>query len=246
VNSIGSEDLATLVISPHFDDAVLSASALLQPGAYVVTVFAGAPAVPAAAEWDLRCGFVDSDDAQNKRRSEDDLAFAGLAVTRSHLDLLDGQYGGDQRAHDEQLLREVVRAWVRDNPDGIVVVPIAAGANPNLVDKVRWRIPSRLLGQPRGGPPNADHEWVRDVVQRAVAASTIGYYRDFPYALSDHRSNDAYGLPNHIVHELAPAPDKARRVAAYVSQVPNVFPRWCTSLDWLSGYPERFWIPRRR
>jgi hypothetical protein len=235
----------TLLVSPHFDDVVLSASSLLgNPRTTVVTVFAGAPIVPVVAEWDALCGFRDSDEARTKRHLEDDDAFKDLPVHRAHLELLDGQYGPEGRDAAEVVFGDFVRAWLEENPGGLVFVPIAAGSHLNLVDKVRWRIPFRPLGLPRGGPPNPDHVWVRDVARRFLPPGKIAYYRDLPYALSDHRRNEAYGLPNHEVQEVPPAPDKATRVAAYVSQVPHIVPRWNASLDWMLDYTERFWLPK--
>lgn len=74
----------TLVISTHYDDAVLSCGhwLCLNPGAIVVTVCSGyaGPEV-GAGEWDRRAGFASADQAIAARRSED---LAALSVLKAH------------------------------------------------------------------------------------------------------------------------------------------------------------------
>lgn len=84
-----------LLISPHFDDAVLSAGQLLagRTDADVVTVFAGEPAKIQSTPYDIKCGFKNSKEAVVNRRIEDDEALALLGATPIHWDFPDGQYG---------------------------------------------------------------------------------------------------------------------------------------------------------
>jgi LmbE family N-acetylglucosaminyl deacetylase len=92
-------DLAALgsvvAISPHLDDAVLSAGAFLAStkSPTVVTVFAGIPprGLP-LSQWDELSGFVDGDDVVGLRRLEDTRAVGRLGGTARWLDFLDGQY----------------------------------------------------------------------------------------------------------------------------------------------------------
>ena len=82
--SWGEVDLAVfariVVVSPHFDDAVLGAAHLLTTYAdsTVITVLGGRPpAYPAeATEWDAPGGFVAGDDVVALRREEDVAAMA--------------------------------------------------------------------------------------------------------------------------------------------------------------------------
>src|SRR4051812_5407345 len=87
---------ALLVVSPHLDDAVLGCGQLLfrQPGATVVTVFAGRPpAGTALTEWDAASGFSPGDDVVGARRAEDRAALELLGAEPYWLDHLDSQYG---------------------------------------------------------------------------------------------------------------------------------------------------------
>jgi LmbE family N-acetylglucosaminyl deacetylase len=84
-----------VAISPHLDDAVLSAGGLLahlaQPS--VFTVFAGFPTpLPNLTEWDADCGFSEGEDVVALRREEDRRALQRLGATAHWLDFLDSQY----------------------------------------------------------------------------------------------------------------------------------------------------------
>ena len=85
-----------VVVSPHFDDAVLGASHLIasHPGTTVVTVLGGRPpAYPAEpTDWDACGGFEAGDDVVALRREEDRAAMELLGATPVWLDFPDHQY----------------------------------------------------------------------------------------------------------------------------------------------------------
>lgn len=85
---------ALLVISPHLDDAVLSAGQFLAsyPGIVVMTMFAGRPAVEQHTSFDDSCGFVSSTDAMVNRWHEDDRALTSLGARPLRAPFLDQQY----------------------------------------------------------------------------------------------------------------------------------------------------------
>lgn len=83
------------VVSPHLDDAVFGCGDRLaeQPGAVVLTVFAGRPpSTRPLAAWDAAAGFAPGDDVVGARREEDAAALAVLGATPVWLDFLDAQY----------------------------------------------------------------------------------------------------------------------------------------------------------
>ncbi|CAM4107232.1 PIG-L deacetylase family protein [Bordetella tumulicola] len=90
----------TVVISPHFDDAVLSCGAWLAtyPGSTVLTVYSGVPpsTVP-LPDWDRRCGFERADQAVMARHEENRTAMEILGARGLGLGLLDSQYEGASR-----------------------------------------------------------------------------------------------------------------------------------------------------
>jgi LmbE family N-acetylglucosaminyl deacetylase len=86
--------VATVILSPHLDDAVLSCWQLLtQPGeVIVINVFAGIPTRSAPAWWDRYTGATDSAQRVRERVEEDARALALAGRTPVNLDLLDEQY----------------------------------------------------------------------------------------------------------------------------------------------------------
>src|SRR5689334_6701394 len=111
-----------LVVSPHYDDAVLGSAHLVDAAgaALVVTVFGGRPARPPkrVTSWDRRCGFTPDDDVLAIRREENAQAMAELDVDARDLDLVDRQY----RRH-------------RCRPDDVTtaLAPVVAGWRPTTV-----------------------------------------------------------------------------------------------------------------
>src|SRR6202158_5575221 len=77
-----AERARIVIVSPHLDDAVLGCALLMiaNPGATVVTVFAGnPPAYPTPLRsWDVQGGFGPGDDVMAVRRAEDRAALALL------------------------------------------------------------------------------------------------------------------------------------------------------------------------
>jgi LmbE family N-acetylglucosaminyl deacetylase len=98
------DDRPNLILSPHFDDAVLSLGGLIAKApdrATVVTIFAGTPAETIAARYDRWSGFATGADAMRARSRENDEALAVLGVPRSrivNLGHLDNQYRIPQAA----------------------------------------------------------------------------------------------------------------------------------------------------
>jgi hypothetical protein len=84
----------TIILSPHFDDAVLSCWHLLTGAGevLVVNVFAGEPPAGALGWWDRLAGATDSAAAVRTRIEEDRLALALAGRAAVNLPFLDSQY----------------------------------------------------------------------------------------------------------------------------------------------------------
>jgi LmbE family N-acetylglucosaminyl deacetylase len=152
------------VISPHFDDGVLSCGRLMaaNPGALLVTVFSGGPSkVSPITPWDCLCQFNDGDDVTEARRAEDAAAAAVLAAGREDLGLWDEQYryprygftGGldSVRAQGVEALRQLVereahRVWLAPvgwpHPDHRITSEIAMEVAQSTHDE--WGLYSEL------------------------------------------------------------------------------------------------------
>lgn len=97
--------MKTLLISPHFDDAVLSAGqymAGMKTRCDVLTVFSEIPkgSKDFVTPYDESCGFKTSEDAMVVRITEDKEALAILGAGSKHLKLLDSQYEGGSNKED--------------------------------------------------------------------------------------------------------------------------------------------------
>jgi LmbE family N-acetylglucosaminyl deacetylase len=79
-----------LVLSPHFDDAVLDFWSVLTAPAplTVINVFAGIPHGPCLTDWDRFCGATDSVEWTRRRREEDARALALVGRTPINLPLV--------------------------------------------------------------------------------------------------------------------------------------------------------------
>jgi LmbE family N-acetylglucosaminyl deacetylase len=145
----------TIVVSPHFDDAVLSVAGLLarrEGDAVIVTALGGA-AGEALSAWDRLCGFVSAEETARERRAEDARACEILGVDQVVLDNPDVPAAGLPLDDLEAFLTEHATSRTR------VLVPMGIG--------------------------NADHEAVRDRaldVLRKVETLEPWVYADLPYA----------------------------------------------------------------
>jgi LmbE family N-acetylglucosaminyl deacetylase len=157
-----------VVVSPHLDDAVLSASLqLLRPGARLVTVCTAEP--PAAAplgEWDRLTGAANAAERVRERYVEDDAALVVLGHHDSaRLGFPDGQHVADA----DRPTRAALAAALAPHLAGVTEVwaPVGIGCHP-------------------------DHLATRDaVVEAAEPGAVVHHYADVPYSLR-------YGWPPSV------------------------------------------------
>lgn len=149
-----------VILSPHFDDAVLSCWHVLAGagGVLVVNVFAGEPVAGALGWWDRLAGASDSATAVRTRIEEDRQALALAGRTAVNLPFLDSQY-----RHGDQAPEEIVEAL-----RGV------------LVADARIYAPASL------GDHHRDHTAVRAaaLALRAEGAD-VALYADLPHATVD-------------------------------------------------------------
>src|SRR4051794_2797328 len=144
---------AQIIVSTHFDDAVLSLAHVLQaagPLATVVTVCGGAPrdGLP-VSEWDAGCGFAGGQEAARARAVEDAAACAVTGARPLPLDHADTPYA---------------------------LLPDAAALQAEIAPLLRGDCTLWLPG----GIGNPDHAHVRDALLPLAADGQI--YVDLPYA----------------------------------------------------------------
>ena len=168
--------MATLILSPHFDDAVLSCWHLLDGASEVgiVNIFGGVPPKDAAGWWDLAGGMRSSSRVVERRRSEDRAALALAGRNAINLDFLDDQY--------------------REGPQPIE--PVVQSLRALLAAETSLWAPAALAA-PSDDPdliavshrPHPDHFVVRSAALRLHAEGCpVMLYADLPHA-------SARGLP---------------------------------------------------
>jgi LmbE family N-acetylglucosaminyl deacetylase len=228
-----------LLLSPHFDDAALSCSALLERGerVQVVTVFAGEPSPPRRGEWDEVCGFRDSAESLRTRRAEDERALAEHEL--SFLPLHEGQYlEGPRPVEDAGTLADAVVA-----ADGVLAVPAGAGWRGS---RLRRRLERALRRRVDPGR-HPDHVFVRDAALAAAGDRSVVLYEEVPYAFGGVADGEAAAVARLLGRELVALElpvdreAKAKRLAAYESQLPFI---WDERLDRAEALPpvERYWL----
>jgi hypothetical protein len=129
--------VATLILSPHLDDAVLSCWHLLDGGTDlgVINVFAGVPPADAAGSWDLAAGLRSSFGVVEQRRAEDGRALALAGRKAINLDFLDDQYV--EGPHPIEPVVDRLRELLA--PDTALCAPAALAPPPDALDLLRWR-----------------------------------------------------------------------------------------------------------
>jgi len=231
----------TLIISPHLDDALLSATQVATSGpTTVATVFAGPPpAEVKLTEWDLLTGATSSLDRYHERLAEDERANAVIGSRPVHLAFPEEQFREDQvdaagcTAELAALIAEADSVWL---PTGV------------------------------GGHP--DHVLARKLALAALpddSRPAVGFYGDFPYIASygwptwvtgapteEYLDAAAWlslefravGLPEDgMVREVITLSDSERQlksetIAEYRSQLPGLrldptrINRWGNALDY--------------
>jgi LmbE family N-acetylglucosaminyl deacetylase len=164
-----------LVVSTHFDDAVLSLSHLLQRAgarATVVTVCAGAPPADLpVSEWDALSGFASGRQAARLRALEDIRACAVTGARRAILRHLDAPY------RERPLAAGAIRSAVGRllGAGDVLWLPAAIGDHPDHVD-----VRAALLPLAAVLPP-----------------ARVGVYADLPYA-----GRHGHRLPRAVAEAL--------------------------------------------
>lgn len=149
-----------VILSPHFDDAVLNCWQLLsESSALVLNIFSGVPPKGTHRFWDLVCGTADSHKMMQKRRRENE---AAISLSGSHaqlyLDYLEAQYRQRQPAVNVNNLAADILELA---PAGAVfLAPLAAGRLRRHADHVLLR---------------------RAAMQLLVQGHKVSFYPDAPY-----------------------------------------------------------------
>lgn len=214
------EGTTWIVLSPHFDDAVLSVGGLLAKRAkrrgksVVATFFTGASPMPVSM-WDLAAGFNSSQQALHARVRENEhslsLFASAQAINFGYLEMYYREQKDDLGKMRRQMTQDIVTL-----------------ASTHASSKGRiWLIGPSLFD----GANHVDHAVLHQAYMEAcVVLSTLSnarffLYEDFPYVSKFHKQSGVLGITHPRVralqvalseHELS---QKERSIALHVSQV---------------------------
>ncbi len=148
-----------LLLSPHFDDAVLDCWSVLsgERRLEVRNVFAGVPSRSRPTPWDAITGARDSAARTRERIAEDALALARAGRTPVNLPLLDAQY--------------------RARPSALEVADLDRALAATLDGASRIYVPAAIGGHP-------DHQLARRYARMLLRAGfPVTLYADLPYCV---------------------------------------------------------------
>jgi hypothetical protein len=192
----------------------------------VLNVFTGVPAYPVQSPWVRLTGFADSTSSMRARRAEDDAAFADSPHRRHNLELLDNELSPHPRPPaDRRAISDKIASWADGIGAGSIAAPAGAGRRGG---RLRRRLPS--VRPPI--PVHPDHLIVRDAAVCAhgqLGAIGLWLYEELPYGL-DVRADRAMralrlrGLRFQALSVPIEIETKAKRIAAYESQLPHLVP----------------------
>jgi LmbE family N-acetylglucosaminyl deacetylase len=195
VTSQGGGD-RVVILSPHFDDAVLSCWSVLRGTGEVevVNVFTGAPAhATDLNEAELLTGADDALARARERANEDRAALAIAGARSRNLDLLDHLHWTAGRPPPPPRWRRIARRLVRrlreaPGPDEERRREVVAATFPHVDRQARIYAPAGLGGHP-------DHVLVRELGCRLLReGARVSFYAEQPYGY-------VYGWPHWVIGE---------------------------------------------
>ena len=225
-----------LAISPHLDDAALSAGGLLAGLAgsgtevHVVTLFAGPPQEslsPVAHAFHHYCGLPHDATAVAVRRREDLEAMRMLGARAHHAEHLDALY---RRRPDGRWLCDHDQAMFDAMPPGDGIMAEVRTS----VERFRKLVTPDLIITCAAVGGHTDHSLSRTTVT-AVAEMTdtkLLLWEDLPYAIGTGLSN-GIGKPMRMPVSPADWARKREAVGRYVSQTRMLWPHrgdWAEAL----------------
>ena len=237
------------MVSPHLDDAALSAHWLMTEldDVVVVSVCTSAPD-GTVNDWDRELGFSSGAVAAAVRTVEDEQALALTNVRSVQLGLEAVEYRtvDGQAAFEERLITGVAKV-LADHPGAVLVLPGAFGAPSNRIRQRRTRIAVPVLRAAPGAKQHPDHRITRDVLLAAHAGSVpIAFYADLPYARVGGRTQlraaaAAVGLDLRPVSVPVDLAAKDRVLRCYASQYRTFLPAWGSRIEHGFQPYERLW-----
>ena len=236
------------IISPHFDDAILSAGMLMtalqgKADITVINVFTKAhegPYTLSAKQFLKAAGYTDAVKMYKERREHDNTALALVGAKHVDLNFTDALFRKKKhRSFAGKFMAEFDHVYPTYRWHILKFNVSKDQILRDLETKLRRILPEdALVIAPFGIGNHADHVLTRKAVENITG--NIAYYVDFPYNLRLHtegKAPEGFGLVSFPVDLNL----KTQLIAAYESQVDGLFPRGI-----IPKHKELFYIGRNK
>ncbi len=219
-----------ILVSPHLDDAVLSASSLINKlteanlKTEVITVFTAgdlAPYTPQGKDFLRQTGFNNPKDLFGVFKKEDTAAMKNLGINFSHLDFIDAAFRKDKKGSNIYLDSQKQFSGIVSGKDSHLIKELAGKIKKHVVNRegVTFFVPLGVGG-------HVDHVIVRKAVESLKRP--VIYWEDYPYntnpfsVRSFFAQNNKYRLLFKLKKENSSA--KQKFIRTYKSQMKVLFP----------------------
>lgn len=169
--------MSKIILSPHFDDAILSAWTAISPeDTCIITICGGVPDKNIkVSSSDKKCGFKTAYEAAIERKNEDREVCSILNISYHHMDEFDYPYNNKK---DEERIEEGLRGYINNGDE--VYAPIGIGNHP-------------------------DHIMTRNVIISLYQKIQFNLYlyADYPYAAEEKALSDDYDWNKAILSAAA-------------------------------------------
>lgn len=237
VNHIIQNRIPCFFISPHLDDAVLSAGGLLSHLAgktpvTLINIFTNPGDKPytMAAKGYLRdCGFTDAGSLYAKRYEEDAAVCALLGIQSINLGFIDGSFR--RRTKTSRIVKYIAKKIPEvehSYPLGRKILRIAKDDR-TMAIQIAKKLKELVAGEnqfvvfcPLGTVKHMDHVLTRDLC--IATFKNIIFWNDYPYILTSHKTRRQLKkrpLTQFVWNDNLAM--KKKLIATYTSQLPSLF-----------------------
>mgnify|MGYP001563210922 CR=1 FL=1 len=241
VNKIIKDKKTCVFVSPHLDDAVLSAGDLIQYLAkktkvVVITVFTEASRKPYTfftKRFVSLCGYRNTDEFFSKRKQEDLNIFNDLSIKYHHLGFIDAAW---RKKENPGYLTRLIGRLI---PEFLHIYPIyrvniqsnrIARADKNIINAIVAKLSEIVNSEedyyifcPLAVNTHIDHVITREAVRRNFKNAT--FWTDFPYSqFRNVRPNLDHKDLKEVLGWENDTATKRNMIMAYESQVNLLFP----------------------
>lgn len=236
IKKIISQKIPCHFISPHLDDAFLSAGDLISylssyTNVTIITIFTAPSPKPyslAAKRYLRYCGYEDADALFRERKDEDKIVCAKAGVSTIHLDFVDGTWRKKRKPNSvERILGEKFPGLLHTYPLGRTVIGLSH-EDTVLKKEIKAKIQAIATEKkyvvfcPLGTVKHMDHTITRQVCMETFP--DIIFWSDFPYITTAKKQHLEKNTPMQQMIWNKHTNKKKELIQEYKTQLSTLFP----------------------